>query len=81
MAEVKIEAKHLKRPSAIAVTKRARARKTPKQSGRKAAKQAEAVCRYCGEVTDKAGLTELQQGFFIHEACKEEWRSDNRPRQ
>ena len=45
-------------------------------SGRKAARQTEAVCRYCGEVTDKAGLTELQQGFFIHEACKEEWRSD-----
>jgi hypothetical protein len=73
MSEVKIEAKHL-RPSAIAVTKRAR--KTPKQSGRKAARHTQAVCRYCGEVTDKAGLTELQQGFFIHEACKEEWRSD-----
>jgi hypothetical protein len=40
--------------------------------------RAEATCRYCGEVTDEAALTELHQGFFIHEACQKEWSSNGR---
>lgn len=40
--------------------------------------RAEATCRYCGEVTNEAALTELHQGFFIHEACQKDWRSNGR---
>jgi hypothetical protein len=36
--------------------------------------ETEEVCRYCGELEDKTRLEEFFAGFFLHPACKADWK-------
>jgi hypothetical protein len=33
-------------------------------------------CRYCGQPAKPAAMIELFKGFYLHEACLQEWKAE-----